>query len=197
MKASAGICAAAVGLLALAGCATGGKVMVLTEGPAVPLGHSYAWQAMGQGQHGSPLVDNDIIRGRIESSANRVLQAKGYHMAAPASADVLIAYHIGLQQKTETRVDQAPSMGVPTGMVCGRQRCATGWGWGYYGPPETSVRTYDYIEGSLIIDAVDRASGKLVWRALYREKIDTKSAEPARIDRVIDNAMKTLPAAAG
>ena len=193
---ASGLPVVAVALVALGGCTTPGSVTVLSAAPAAtPLGQSYAWGPRVPG--GAPAADNDIVRSRIEASANRVLAAKGYRLAAPDTAQLLFAYHIGLQQKTGTRVDQSTSMGVPVGMTCGRHRCTGGWGWGYYGPPQTSVTTYDYTEGSLIVDAVDRASGKLAWRAVYRQRIDAKSAEQERIDRAVDAALKTLPAAAG
>jgi hypothetical protein len=190
-------CAAAT--LVLAGCASGGKVSVLTDAPNVPWGQSYAWAQARQdftGQ-GSAVADNQIVRGRLEAAIGRNLQAKGYRAAAdPGQADVLMSYHVGLQQKTETRVDSTPSMMAPVGMGCGRYGCHGGWSWGYYGPPETSVSTYNYTDGQLIIDAVDRRSNKLLWRTIYQDKVTSKSADQAAIDKAVDQAMKAAPPAA-
>jgi hypothetical protein len=187
---------AAAGLLALAGCASGGKVTVLSDAPNSPLGQSYAWASTRpdfQGQ-GSQVADNQIVRNRLEGSVNRVMQAKGYRAADATQADVLMSYHVGLQQKTETRVDSTPYMGGP--MMCGRFGCGGAWNWGYYGPPETSVSTYNYTEGQLILDAVDRRSNKLLWRSVYQDKITSKSADQAAIDKAVDQALKDLPPAA-
>ena len=101
----------------LAGCATGGNVNVLSEAPATGLGQTYAWSKTTTS--GDPRVDNDIVRDRMERAIEAAMAAKAYRKVDAAAADILLAYHIGVRDGTETRVDQSPSMMAPP-MMCGR-----------------------------------------------------------------------------
>jgi Domain of unknown function (DUF4136) len=181
--------AAALGaLLLLSGCETG-KVTVLAEQAGAQIGRTYAWHPAAGLRQGSPQVDNDIIRGRIEGAIDRTLAAKGYtRVASPAEADLLVAYHVGVREKTDVRVDQT----APMGMACGHYRCG-GWGWGYYGAPTTSVSTYTYHEGNLMIDFTDSHSDKLVWRAVNQGQVSSKTSEQQNIDKIVTKTLEALP----
>ena len=186
---------AAVAILALpllSGCATGGNVTVLSEAPAKGLGTTYAWAKSST--TADPRVDNDIVRDRMERAIETAMAAKGFRKADPASADILLAYHVGIRDGSETRVDQTPSMMAPP-VMCGRFGCSTAYNWGYYGPPEVSVREIRYTEGSLMVDVHDRLADKLVWRSVYDQRLTGKGADQAMFDKAAADALKSLPPA--
>ena len=176
----------------LVGCATGGNVTVLSDAPASGLGSSYAWAKSTTS--GDPRVDNDIVRDRMESAIERAMTAKGYRKADAATADILLAYHVGIRDGSETRVDQTPSVMAPP-VMCGRFGCSSGYRWGYYGAPAVSVREIQYTEGSLMVNVHDRATEKLVWRAVYDQRLTGKGGDQTTFDKAAAAALKTLPAA--
>jgi predicted Rdx family selenoprotein len=186
---------AAAAVLSLAACESpGGKVSVLTGGSvAVQPGATYAWAPSGQAGSGDPRVDNDIVRERIQTAVDTNLAAKGYRQADAGSAQLLVQYHIGLQNKTDTQVNTMGG-GMGPGMACGRRGCIGGYGWGMYGAPmDIDVSHIDYTEGTLMLDLVDRASGKLAWRATSQKRLDQKDADQAGVNAIVGDMVKSLP----
>ena len=183
-----------VASLALAACESpGGKVSVLQGDAArVAPGSTYAWAPGGQPGSGDPRIDNDIIQGRIKNAVDGALAAKGYRLADPSSATLLVKYHVGLQNRTDTQVD---TFGGPSPAVaCGLRGCIGGYGWGMYGAPmDIDVRNVDYVEGTMMLDLVDRASGKLAWRATSQKRVDAQDADQAHLDAMVADMVKSLP----
>ena len=76
---------------------------------------------------------------------------------------------------------------------------ATTTGYGYGGfyrpygywraPCYTTVRAYDYKEGSLVIDVVDAKANKLVWEGTGNAEFEKKPKSP---DEVITNAVTKI-----
>lgn len=188
-----GLLAAAIAAcLPLAACESpGGKVSVLS-GQAPLAGSTYAWAPDAQPGSGDPRVDNDIIRERTKTAIDTNLAAKGYSQVAPGQAKLLVAYHIGLQNKTDY---SATSMGPPSGGVaCGRRGCIGGYGWGMYGAPrDVDIRSINYTEGAEMLDLVDAASGKLAWRATSQKRVDEKDATQDGLNAIVAAMVKTLP----
>ncbi len=173
--------------LVLAACETPAKVSVLQSATAsVTPGATYAWAPVAaQGaQRGDPRIDNDIIRERIRTAINTSLGAKGYQLVSdPASAQLLVAYYVGLQPKTDYRVDTYGG--------------AYGYGWGMYGAPSNiDVRAIDYVDGTLILDLEDRASGQLAWRATSEKRINDGDGAQDKINALVANMVKSLPGTA-
>ena len=189
------LAAAAATCLTMAGCESpGGKVSVLS-GQAPLAGSTYAWAPDGQPGAGDPRVDNDIIRERIRTAVDTNLAAKGYRQVSPGEAKLLVAYHVGLQNKTDY---SATSTGPPGGgMACGRRGCIRGYGWGMYGAPmDVDVRAINYVEGALMLDLIDTASGKLAWRATSQKRVDEKDGAQDGLNAMVADMIKTLPAGA-
>ena len=195
IKHQALLAAAAAACLAMAGCESpGGKVSVLS-GQTPIAGSTYAWAPDAQPGAGDPRVDNDIIRERIKAAVDTNLAAKGYRQVSTGQAKVLVAYHIGLQNKTDY---SATSMGGPPmggGVACGRRGCVGGYGWGMYGAPmDVDVRSINYVEGALMLDLIDTASGKLAWRATSQRRVGAKDVTQDGLNAVVADMIKSLPA---
>ena len=188
------LAATAAFVLPLAACESpGGKVSVLQGNTAVVQpGATYAWSPAGQPGSGDVRIDNDIVRERIKTAIDTGLAAKGFRQTDPGSAALLVQYHIGLQNKTETQVD---TFGGPVGgAACGLRGCIAGYGWGMYGAPmDVDVRNIDYVEGTLMLDLVDRTSGKLAWRATSQKRLDKKDVDQAGVNAVVADMIKSLP----
>lgn len=188
--------AALSALLVLSACETAPPVSVLqAPNASIAPGSTYAWAPLTarEMQPGDPRIDNDIIRGRIRSAVDTSLAAKGYRLVDDTdSAQLLVTYHVGLQQGTDYRVD---SYGGPTGPVaCGWRGCVGGYGWGMYGPPmNADVRAINYTNASLILDLKERASGQLAWRATSTKRVTEGDSAQDKLNALVANMVKSLP----
>ncbi|CAA9195751.1 DUF4136 domain-containing protein [Flavobacterium collinsii] len=66
------------------------------------------------------------------------------------------------------------------------------WGGGpIMGGANTTVNTYDYVDGSLIIDIVSTKTQKLVWQGIGNAQIDSKPNNP---EEFISSSIKKIMA---
>lgn len=181
--------------LALTGCAgAGGNVSVMqSDVVSVRPGSSFAWAPGAQPGQGDPRIDNDIVQGRIQNAVVSALTAKGYQQVSdPATADLLVSFHIGLQNRTDTRVDTFG--GGPPPVACGIRGCIGGFGWGMYGAPmNVDVRNINYVEGTMMLDLIDRPSNKLAWRATSQRRLDHGDSDPATVNAIVTDMVRSLP----
>lgn len=62
-------------------------------------------------------------------------------------------------------------------------------GGGMMGGATTTVNTYDYVDGSLIIDIVSSKTQKLVWQGIGNAQIDSRPDNP---EEFITNSIKKI-----
>ena len=113
---------------------------------------------------------------RIRNSVNSQLKTKGLKITSD-NPDFLIVVHVGKEQKlnsTNWGYDYGPYGGY--------------WG-GYWGPG--GVSTYQYEEGSLILDFVDTKSKKLIWRGVVKAEVQNADT-PEKIDTLINDAVREI-----
>jgi hypothetical protein len=102
----------------------------------------------------SGVLTNSLTRKRIEGAIARELTKKGLsQIELGQNPDLMVHYWMGVQDKQ--RIDTTgPAMG------------AYGWRGGYgYGMGYSGVTTYEYRQGTLIMDLIESAKKELVWRA--------------------------------
>jgi len=179
--------------LALSACGTpAGNVSVMqSDSIALVPGSTYAWAPTSETtqQSADPRLSNDIVRERLRSAVDTALSAKGYRQVSnPSEATLLARYHVGLESRTETRVD---NLGGPVRTACGFRGCVSGWGM--YGPPMVDVQNINYTQGTLIVDLVDARSGKLAWRATSDKRVDSNDSTAAGLNAILADMTKTLP----
>lgn len=104
------------------------------------------------------VLDNSLMQKRLEHMVDQQLAAKGLQqMSLDQHPDLLVHYWIGVKDK-----QRVESTGPAVGAYGVRgARGGYGWGAGYGG----GVTTYEYKEGTLVIDLVESAKKELVWRA--------------------------------
>jgi len=176
------------GFLVAAGCSSL-KVNVIRD-PAItiPPGSTWAWgppPAEKKPDELDPRVNNSIIHDRVQRAVERVLAQKGFRQTDPNSADFLVAYRVGVKDSRQV-VTQA----VPVGPAYWG-----GWGWGYYGPPPmVTSREITYAEGALMIDMVQRSTGKLAFRSIGVDQDVTGAdgSEP-QIQKTVEKLLQELP----
>lgn len=62
-------------------------------------------------------------------------------------------------------------------------------GGGMMGTANTTVDTYDYVDGSLVIDIVSTKTQKMIWQGIGNSQIDSKPDNP---DEFINGAVKKI-----
>ena len=116
---------------------------------------------------------NDITDRRIRASLNEEMAAKGF-TATTSNPDLIIFYHVGVEDKVDV----------------------TDWGYSYastgrYGGWNSrNVDTYNYQEGSLVVDFVDARSKVLVWRGTAQRVLKDTTAEEA--DQTIKDIVREV-----
>ncbi len=101
--------------------------------------------------------DNSLMHKRIEAAVARELTGKGLQQVDLSQHPDLLAYY-WYSAKDKQRIQSTG----PTGGVYGyRGGYGYGWGAGYGG----TVSTYEYTEGTLVLDLVEPTKKELVWRA--------------------------------
>lgn len=63
------------------------------------------------------------------------------------------------------------------------------WGGGGMGGATTTFNTYDYVDGSLVIDIVSTKTGKMVWQGIGNAEIDNKPDNP---EEFINSTVKSI-----
>ena len=119
-------------------------------------------------------VDSFVVQ-RVKNAVNAQLKAKGITMTSN-NPDFLIAEHLGKQDKV-----QVDNWGYGYG--------ARGGYWGGYGAG--GVSTYEYQEGSLILDFVDAKTKNLIWRGSAKAEVQNIRS-PEKSEKVIGKAVKAI-----
>ena len=169
--------------------------------PAVPLPAGATWAFRGHAEPEGPEAegaqDNPIVHQRIERLIAVELEARGYHQVGdPSSATLLVHYHLGVRQRTETvRSEHRTNAYMPVTSCEDRGRtCTTRLVWGPYGPPEVTYRQYTYKEGAIVVDVVDQASGMVAWRAIGQRRLRPGIDTEETLHETIARILRDLPA---
>ncbi len=123
---------------------------------------------------------SDINLRRIMNAVNSELAAKG--LKQMSGGDLEVHLHGLVKDKTSTDVS------------------TDYYGYGYYrrgfgyGTMVTRVDTYEYQEGSLIIDLVDSKKKELVWQGIGTARLNDKpKGREERIQNAVKEILKAYP----
>lgn len=117
----------------------------------------------------NPMQLSDFQKERIDDALARNLTGKGYQMVDdPDEADLLISWHLGVQDKTDVRTYETPSAGMSYGYYSGYNRYSM---YNCWNCTNTEVRVINYTEGTFIIDMIDPQLRKSVWRSVTQSKL--------------------------
>lgn len=150
----------ALGLVAAGGCA-GPKVLTDFDPSAgFSAFRTFAFAGLTDRDQGG-VLDNSLVRKRIEEMVGRQLTAKGLsQVGVEDRPDLLVHFWVGVKDK-----QRVESTGVTAGAYAGAYGGRYGWRTGYPGYYGGGVTTYEYQEGTLIVDLAESSKNELVWRA--------------------------------
>lgn len=130
------------------------------------------------------IHDNSLMHKRIESAVARELTGKGLQQVdLNQRPDLLVYYWFSAKEK-----QQIQSTGPTAGAYRGRG--GYGWGAGYGG----TVTTYEFTEGTLILDLVEPSKKELIWRATIVGTLQDTPKENIELgNKAIAKAFKDYP----
>lgn len=180
---------------ALAFLAACGPTVTVDVSPevAVPGGGTYAWGGQqiklpSEVQQGI-VARSPAIQGMVKKAIDTELQKKGYRLVDSTQAAFFVRYAVGSRVRVENVTEiSAVSPGV-TG--CGEWACWNGWDGGWY---DASQKDVSSREAGIVVDLMDRPSGKLAWRSILRDDASDKIPDEALVNSVVAQALKKLPA---
>jgi hypothetical protein len=133
--------------------------------------------------NGSGILSNSLIRQRVEGLLTENLDAKGLkQMPVDQNPDLLIQYWVGIKEKQD--VAYLPSSRTSYGPYYHDH-----WALSY-----DQYVSYDYHEGTLIVDLIDRESKDLAWRAYLVQALEeNKDKNLATARRSLKKAFAEYP----
>ncbi|WP_394200201.1 DUF4136 domain-containing protein [Shewanella waksmanii] len=137
---------------------------------------TYAW--VEQKNKDATYHLDGLMDQRVRSAVDNNLQLKGISKTDPQSADILVNYL--------TKVDK--KINVDTFNTSFGYNPYYGPGWGYGGNMHTQTTVREYEVGTLIVDMVNRETGKLIWRGSVADTIRDKNTPEERVE-VINKAI--------
>lgn len=181
-----------VAVAAVAAVAACGPAVTITRDASLPIypRTTYAWGAV-DGPRTAAERDarevNDSVRARIVRAIDAELALRGFQRVAFDRAQLVVHYHIGVQQRVDTL------RSVP---ACDGKPCIDGvMSWGFWGAPEASIREVPYAEGSLMLDFLTQPALKLAWRGHIAAEVTDRSSSEAVIRRGIARLLRDFPGA--
>lgn len=168
-----------------AGLATGGapalaKVSIVqSPSAALTAGSSYAWAPVWAVAMGvpAPAIVNEITAQQLQIATDSALSAKGYRRVEdPVEADLIVVYRLIMGHHVDAKLNGG---GHPGPFVPGRS--------------DYSLRTSQKTQGTLVLDLIERRTGRLVYRATSEKDVTSKDAEPQRLNSALKDMTKSLP----
>lgn len=155
--------------------------VVQTSSAALASGSTFAWAPLRAIQVGTPdpAVANDIAIDRLRIITEAALKAKGYRQIDdPQQADLFAAYTIVMQPELNGKL-------TSNGGGCGLPFCG--------GASDYNLDTSHYTQGTLVLDLIERDTGRLVWRATSKKRVTGKDVSDKKLTALLREMTKSLP----
>jgi hypothetical protein len=147
---------------------------------------TYAWLE-GKEPSKDIRINNSLIINRVVNAVNSGLQSSGYTLVDKDKADFYVTWFGGIEDKM--RVETINSYYGDMGYGY------SSWGYrGYW--PANRTYTYEYQQGTLIIDIADSKSKQLIWRGTgkeYLEENETPEQITAGINQTVTAILSRFP----
>ena len=177
--------AAASAILAVTAVSTAQAKVEITRSTSAALarGSTFAWAPVPAQGFGlpDPAVANEITAERLRVVTETTLAAKGYQQVAdPAAADLLVTYTIMMFPETDLQLNSS-------GTGCAPPICGGLSGYDY------SLDSSHHTRGTLVLDLIERQTGRLVWRAISDKRVKAKDASTEKLTALLNQMTKSLP----
>jgi hypothetical protein len=133
------------------------------------------------GERGDTLTQD-----RVSNAIKNALNAKSYKEVSKQNADLVFVFHINVQDKSDIYTDYQ-MMGYG----------GYGFARGFGGSMVATTSTYSYTEGTLVVDALNPKTQKIVWRGIAKDELSTSNSTPQEkteyINDVVFKLMQNFP----
>ena len=141
--------------------------------------HTYDWVAGEPEKTGDRRADSSDVEIRIRTAIAAQLLQKGYTKPASGQPDFYVTYHIGVNNLTPDTSTQYFSKGMAGHPSVHSVDTRT------MGKKQEEVnQPPSYMTGTLMVDVIDAASQKLVWRGTAAGEIDLGLTSRERDERM-------------
>ncbi len=148
---------------------------------------TYAWLE-GMAPSNDIRINNTLTINRVVNAVNNTLQSKGYTLADKDKANFYVTWFGGIENRVQLENINTYYGHLGYG--------SSSLGHGGYWPGFSRTYTYEYQEGTLIIDFTDSKSKQLVWRGTGQDYVgDEKTPEQVTedINRVVTEILGNFP----
>ena len=143
--------------------------------------HRFAWLSPPPAPVRDPILDSQILDGRIHRAVSADLKARGYEEVAPdTNPDFLVTYHTSSKQTLQST---GPSFSF--GFVDAFPR---GFGAVGFGP---DVQTRD--EATLMLDVLDAQSKRLAWRGWTTQLLNQDNYSDSSVADAVKDIFDKFP----
>jgi hypothetical protein len=180
------LAAPVLGILVFGGVVAAQKLEVKTDkDPKADFAaiRTYAWlppapliQNVAPGVPTNPTLSQEVLGPHIMAAVDRQLAARGLTKADPDAADVHVAYMAALSTGFSHTY-----LGEYYGYV-------TGWGSPIPLGMAPSTSSTIYEKGTVVVDMVDRASKRAIWRGSVVTRVHQETKLEKRIERINQGA---------
>lgn len=164
-----------VSLLVLSGCS---QLKVTTD-------YDTEYQFEGKTKyavvHNSIKGDNTLVNDRIKNALIQSLNDKKYTEVSKETADLIFVFHVDDKDKTDIQTDyQMIGYG------------GYGFARGFGGGMVATTNTYNYTEGTLVVDALNPKTQKIVWRGIAKDELSDKKTPQEKTEYINSVVMKLM-----
>jgi hypothetical protein len=155
--------------------------VIQSASPALARGSTFAWASVPARGYGvmNPLIANEVTADRLRAVTEFTLRNKGYRQVDnPQQADLLVTYTIVMLPETD-----AGSAGERAG--CAAPICD--------GPIDYSFDARPYTHGTLVLDLIERRSGRHVWRATSEKRVGGRDVSQQKLSALLRKMTRSLP----
>ena len=171
--------AVAIAALALNGCASTMTVSShLQRDIDFRQYQTFGWGPADALPTGDPrLDDNPFFHDHVQGAVEKTLALRGLAMPASGTPDLLLHYHATIAERLDVnRIDRE---------------------YGYCYDDDCAVRAFRFEAGTVVLDAVDARTNRVVWRGWAQHRIGDMLDDPdemaARIDEAVRRMLGRLP----
>ena len=164
---------AAIGTLALAGCATMNVSSHVQRGLDISPYRTYDWGPADALPAGDPRLEKDpFFQDHLRGEVEKAFARRGFEWSTAAAPDLLVHYHANITERMDVdRVDVAH---------------------GYCLTDGCSVPTVQYEAGTLVIDVIDARTNRLIWRGWAQQAVKGMLASQDTMARQINEAVARM-----
>ena len=130
---------------------------------------TYVWLPAPQKLRDNPRVDWEVLDSHVKSAVDEVLSAKGFSRLTSGVPDFLVGYNVTLDKKViATTLDSTYAASRPPGWA-----------------------SFDYEEGTLILNILGAETRKLMWQGRARDEVSFV-ANPEKKKEQINKAVRLM-----